>query len=185
MRRETSDGSAAPPAVRLERIEDREASLEVERAAFGGEEEAGIVAAVRDEPGSFALVAEERGRVVGHVQLSRAWVGRDAVLALGPIAVVPDRQGRGIGRALMEAAAEEARERHAIAVILLGDPDLYPRFGYLPAAAYGLRNPFAGVHADGFVISEDDFMILPLHDRAGDLRGEVRWHVAFGQGADG
>lgn len=167
--------------VRIERPEDRDRSLEVERAAFGGDVEAEIVAAVRDEAGSFALVAEERGALIGHVQLSRAWIGRDAVLALGPIGVLPDRQGGGIGRALMTAAAEEARRRGEIAVILLGDPRLYPRFGYLPASGFGLHNPFAGVREGDLVIREEDFMVLPLSERADGLAGDVRWHPAFGQ----
>jgi putative acetyltransferase len=166
--------------IHLEQPADREASLEVERAAFESDTEASIVIAVRDEEGSFALVAEEGGTVVGHVQLSRAWVGADPVLALGPVGVMPDRQGRGIGRALLEAAAAEARDRNEIAVILLGDPSLYPRFGYQPASCLGLRNPFAGVQPDGFVIAEEDFMILPLDDRASRLAGGVRWHPAFG-----
>jgi predicted N-acetyltransferase YhbS len=170
--------------VRPERPEDRERSLEVERAAFGDDVEATIVEAVRDETGSFALVAEERGSIVGHVQLSRAWIGGDAVLALGPIAVLPVRQRHGIGRALMDAAAEEAARRDEIAVILLGDPLLYPRFGYLPAADFGLRNPFAGVREGDLVVAEEDFMILPLDERARDLAGDVRWHAAFGQAED-
>ena len=81
--------------VRLERPEDRAASVEVERAAFGSDEEVAVVLAVRDEEGSFALVAEDRGGIVGHVQLSRARIGRTGVLALGPIGV-PDRQGQGL-----------------------------------------------------------------------------------------
>jgi putative acetyltransferase len=82
--------------VRLEREEDRTTAIEVQRAAFGSETEvAPIVVAIRDEDGSFALVAEEDGRLVGHVQLSRAWVGSTAILALGPIGVLPERQGQG------------------------------------------------------------------------------------------
>jgi putative acetyltransferase len=167
--------------VRLAEPRDREASLDVERAAFGGDAEASIVVAVRDEEGSFALVAdEESAALVGHVQLSRAWVGADPVLALGPVGVVPERQGCGVGRALMDAAAAEARHRQEIAVILLGDPRLYPKFGYEPASRFGLRNPFTGVQPDGFEIAEEDFMILPLDGRAAELAGEVRWHPAFG-----
>ncbi len=166
--------------VRLEREEDRPAAIEVERAAFGSEAEVAIVVAVRDEAGSFALVAEEDGRLVGHVQLSRAWVGSTAILALGPIGVLPERQGQGIGRALIEGAIGEARSRGEGAMILLGDPRLYPRFGFQPASRYGLQNPFAGVQADGSVIAEEDFMILPLDDRISALAGQVRWHPAFG-----
>jgi putative acetyltransferase len=163
-------------AIRPERLEDRDRSLEIERLAFGSEEEVAIVEAVRDEDGSFALVAEEEedGDLVGHVQLSRAWIGENAVLALGPIGVVPARQREGIGSALMRAALDEARARDDPAVILLGDPAFYSQFGFEPAASVGLRNPFAGE------VAEENFMLAPLHDRARSLSGEVRWHPAFG-----
>ena len=168
-------------SIRPEEPRDREASVEVERFAFGSEEEPSIVVAVRDEGGSFALVAEEVGRIVGHVQFSRAWIGETPVVALGPIGIRPDRQGQGVGGALIRAGLEEARARGEIAVILLGDPAFYPRFGFEPAAAYGLANPFVGTLSDGFVISEEDFMLAPLDGRARALSGEVRWHPAFGQ----
>jgi putative acetyltransferase len=166
--------------VRLERPGDRAAALDVERAAFGSEAEVDIVRAVRDEDGSFALVAEEEGRIIGHVQMSRAWAGSTAILALGPIGVLPERQRQGTGRALIESAATEARSRGEVAVILLGDPALYPRFGFEPATRYGLRNPFAGQQAEGSVIAEEDMMILPLDDRVHQLEGPVRWHPSFG-----
>ena len=145
--------------------------LLVERAAFGRSEEAEIVRAVRDLEGSFGLVAEEDGAVVGHVQLSRAWIGSDPVLALGPIGVLPARQGRGIGSALVEAALAAARERHEIAVILLGSQVFYPRFGFVSGASLGLRNVFTGVQEDGFVVAEEDFMVATLADHASALAG--------------
>jgi hypothetical protein len=83
--------------VRLEEPGDCDASLEVERLAFGSDQEPSIVEAVRDEEGSFALVAEEDGTLVGHVQLSRAWMGETPVLGLGPIGVVPERQRSTFG----------------------------------------------------------------------------------------
>jgi putative acetyltransferase len=164
--------------VRAEEPRDRDASLQVERLAFGSDEEAGIALAVRDEAGSFALVAEEEGAIVGHVQFSRAWVGETAVLALGPVGVLPDRQGRGIGSELILAGLEEARARREAAVILLGDPAFYPRFGFEPGSAFGLANPFAGVRPDGFEIGEEDFMVARLGEAR--LAGEVRWHPALG-----
>jgi putative acetyltransferase len=169
--------------VRPEEPRDRDASLEVERLAFGSDEEPGIVEAVRDEEGSFALVAEEDGAVVGHVQFSRAWIGEAAVMALGPVGVLPVRQGRGVGSALIREGLEEARSRGEAAVILLGDPAFYPRFGFEPGAAFGLSNPFAGVRPDGFAIAEEDFMVARLADVT--LTGEVRWHPAFGEPVDG
>lgn len=167
--------------VRLETPADREASIAIERAAFGRTLEADIAGAVRDEPGSFAWIAEADGEIVGHVQLSTAWVGDDEVLALGPIAVAPTHQRRGIGTGLVSAALDEARGRRAAAVIVLGDPSYYGARGFVPAARYGLANPFAGTEEEDFVIAEADFQIAVLDEvRAAALSGEVRWHPAFG-----
>ena len=167
--------------VRLERPEDRDTSIEVERLAFEGPLEASIVEEVRDLDGSFALVAEEDGAVVGHVQFSRAWVGEMPVVALGPIGVRPDRQGQGIGTALVAEGLEEARRRGEPAAILLGSPEYYGRRGFFPAARFGLRNPFADVIEDDFVIAEEDFQVAVLADPVPVFGGEVRWHPSFGE----
>ena len=84
--------------IRAELLADRDRSLEIERLAFGAEEEAVIVKALRDDDGSFALVADDDGDLVGQVQLSRAWIGENAVLALGPIGVVPPASAKGSAR---------------------------------------------------------------------------------------
>ena len=165
--------------IRPEEPRDRGVALEIERLAFGSEEESDIVVAVRDDEGSFALVAEEAGDVIGHVQFSRAWIGDVAVLALGPIGVLPERQSRGTGSKLIRAWLEDARARGEVAVILLGDPDFYRRFGFEPALALGLSNPFVGVRPDGFEIAAEHFMVAMLEDVP--IAGEVRWHPAFGE----
>ncbi|HEX7463287.1 MAG TPA: N-acetyltransferase [Actinomycetota bacterium] len=170
--------------VRLEDPADRDEAIEVERRAFDSNEEPAIVETIRDEAGAFGLVAEEEGRIVGHVQMSPATVGDSGVLALGPIGVLPERQRRGIGSALVRAALDEARTRGWVATILIGDPGFYPRFGFEPGADYGLRNPFAGVYPGGFEMKEEDFMLAPLGEGVPELRGPVRWHPAFGQGPD-
>jgi putative acetyltransferase len=166
--------------VRLEDRADRAASIEVERAAFGSEQEPAIVEAVRDENGSFALVAEEDGAVVGHAQFSRAWIGDTPLLCLGPIGVRPDRHGRGIGSALMRAGLEEARARDEVAVLLFGEPGLYSRFGFRPGVTFGVPNPYAGLPLPGGgTVREENFMLAVLDDRAGSLSGEVRCHPAL------
>jgi len=167
--------------VRSEEPLDRATALEVDRLAFDSDEEPAIVEIVRDLEGSFALVAEQDGNVVGHIQFSRAWVGPSAVTALGPIGVLPEAQGRGAGSALVRAGLEEAGRRGEIAVVLLGSPANYPRFGFEPASSYGLSNPFAGIAEGDFVIAEEDFMLVPLDERARRLAGPVRWHPSFGQ----
>ena len=120
--------------IRPEAAADREASLEIERAAFGSDEEPRIVETVRDLDGSFALVAAEDGRVVGHIQFSRGRIGETRVLALGPVGVLPGQQGHGVGSALIRRGLEEARTRGEVAIILLGSPVLYRRFGFARAA---------------------------------------------------
>jgi putative acetyltransferase len=167
--------------VRPEAPDDREASVEVERAAFGQPLEAQIVEAVRDEPGSFALVAELEGELVGHVQMSRATVGQGEVLALGPIGVLPVHQRHGIGTALVAAALTEAGRRDACAVILLGDPAYYRSRGFEAASGLGWRNPFLAQSEDGFTIEQEHFQVAILdRSRAAELAGDVRWHPAFG-----
>jgi predicted N-acetyltransferase YhbS len=167
--------------IRPELLEDRPSSIEIERAVFGTPEEATIVERVRDEPGSFALVAEEDGEVVGHVQMSTAWIGDDSVLALGPIGVSPAHQHRGIGSALIAGALAEAHARGAAAAVLLGSPSFYGRRGFEPAATYGLTNPFATLLPDGFEIVEEHFQIAVLdEDRVREMSGIVQWHRAFG-----
>lgn len=159
--------------VRLEEPGDRADALEVERLAFGSDEEPSIVGAVRDEDGSFAMVAVEDERIVGHVQFSRAWIGETSVVALGPIAVLPDRQGLGIGSALVRAGCAETGARGERAVILLGSPAFYSRFGFRPALERGLRNPFAGFGEGDLVIAEEDFMLRELSDEPAPLAGQV------------
>lgn len=158
--------------VRPEGNLDREASLEVERLAFsegrGGEPADDIVTAIRairEEPDSFALVAELAGEIVGHVQLSRAWVGVSPVALLGPIGVHPDHQRRGVGSALVRAGLQEAGASGEPAVILLGDPAYYGRFGFVAASTFGLRNPaVGGIRPNGFVILEEHFQIVRWHE---------------------
>ena len=169
-------------AIREATASDRARVLLVEREAFGGPDEAEIVRAVQDVEGSFGLVAEDDATVVGHVQLSRAWVGSDPVLSLGPIGVLPARQGRGIGSALVQAGLMAARDRGEVAVILLGSPAFYARFGFLPGARFGLRNPFTGTpRGNGLLVAEEDFMVAPLVDPPVAFAGTVRWHPAFGE----
>jgi putative acetyltransferase len=148
--------------VRAERPGDRAAIRDVVTAAFGRPAEADLVDALRASaawlPG-LGLVAEEDGVVVGHVLLTRASIrtvaGDVGLLALAPLAVAPARQRRGIGDALVRAGLEIARARGERAVVLIGHPSYYPRFGFEPAASRGLTSVFAqGEHAASFFVLE-------------------------------
>lgn len=132
--------------IRPERPGEETAIHEVEAAAFGQELEPRIVDEVR-AGGAFipelSLVAEEGGTIVGHVMVSRGYVEPSGaeILLLGPIGVLPVRQGEGIGRALVEAALSGARELGAPCVALVGDPAFYERFGFVQAEPLGILPP--------------------------------------------
>jgi putative acetyltransferase len=117
---------------------------------------------------TVALVAEEDGAVVGHIVLSHVTIGGafGDWLGAGPVAVRPDRQGRGIGRALVEAALERARRLGAPGCVLVGDPAFYGRFGF--ATREGL------VH-DGV----PDPFVLAVSLGAPVPKGTIRFHPAF------
>jgi putative acetyltransferase len=88
--------------------------------------------------GELSLVAELDGQVVGHVLCTRARIGATPALGLGPIGVLPTHQGRGAGWALMHAVLGAADALGEPAVVLLGDPNYYARFGFVPAAEHGI-----------------------------------------------
>lgn len=128
--------------VRQERPEDADAIRAVEEAAFGKPDEARIPDALRGtEEWAVSLVAEEDGRIVGHVLLSWARLEGRPVLLLGPIGVLPERQGVGIGSALVEAALAWAEEQAEPLVALEGNPAYYSRFGFRPAHEFGVVGP--------------------------------------------
>ena len=96
----------------------------------------------------LALVARDtHGHVLATVRLWNVDAGIDTsgnaipALLLGPLAVDPDHEGKGIGGALMRAALTEARDRGHGAVLLVGDPEYYERFGFFAGKAQPLVMP--------------------------------------------
>jgi putative acetyltransferase len=137
------------PRIRPQRPEELDRVCEVTRAAFTSEPEVVhlVEALATDWSGRAgrSLVADVDGVVIGHVQVSRGWVDAAErlvdVLVLSPLSVLPEHQGRGLGRALVEAAVEVAAELGAPLLFLEGDPRLYRRFGFEPAARWGCTPP--------------------------------------------
>lgn len=140
----------------------------VEEAAFKRPGEANLVDSLRKRKvKTISLVALEDGEVVGHVLYSPVQIvnneERLPIIGLGPVAVLPSHQNQGIGDRLIRAGLEEARQSGAAAVVVLGNPKYYTRFGFEPAQRYGIRFQDESVPAGAFMILELRRSILEGH----------------------
>ena len=161
--------------IRPERPGGEVAIRRVHDAAFGGPLEGRIVDGLRAEARPYVgLVAEVAGAVVGHVAFSPVTVDGAAVpgVGLGPVGVLPEQQGRGLGAALVRAGLAACRADGAALAVVLGDPAYYDRFGFVPAAGHGLRCVYP--------VPPEAFQALALVPGGlGDVAGLVRYHPAF------
>ena len=91
----------------------------------------------------LSFAAWEGERLVGTLQCwpvaLRAAAGTEQLVMVGPVAVVPDLQTQGIGKALMAAMIDAAEASGADALMMIGDPEYYERFGFTAAPAAGWR----------------------------------------------
>lgn len=133
--------------VRQENQSDEKAIAVVNRSAFGGEAEAQLVDVVRQSKSfipELSLVAEIGERLAGHIMLFHAHLDRQGkhfdVLALAPMSVVPSQSHRGIGSTLLEVALDKAAGLGYKAVVVIGHPDYYQRFGFEHASKWGISS---------------------------------------------
>ena len=125
--------------VRPEAPSDIAAIHEIEALAFARPNEADLVDALRaNGKSTLSLVAVDDvdGRIVGHIMFSPMTAEPPAIraVALGPVAVHPDMQNKGIGGELIRAGIAELRRQGWDAIFLVGHVDYYPRFGFQHAA---------------------------------------------------
>jgi predicted N-acetyltransferase YhbS len=182
---ESSDQPAPELVLRSERPEDRPAILELTAAAFsvspatglpvdGEPVEVGLLKELFDCDeylSEFSIVAEQEGEVVGHVISTRGWVGDLELLGLGPIGVVPRLQHHGIGSALMQETVSRANAAGERGIALLGSPEYYSRFGFVPSVSLGIEPPEVGWG--------DHFQLLPLAVWPGGVHGRFRYAGPF------
>ncbi len=152
--------------IRLEQPEDLAHIHLVNQQAFTQEAEALLVDKLRARGKAvFSLVAFAGPRLVGHVLFSPVHHAShpEAIhaLGLGPMAVLPEFQKRGIGTLLVEAGLAECRKAQYDFVVVLGHPEYYPRFGFVPASRYGIKCEYP--------VPDEVFMLIEL--RAGALQG--------------
>ena len=152
---------------------DHPAIRRVNREAFDRDDEGALVERLRAETAMlFELVADDFG-IVGHIAFSALALIPSSpagmATAIAPMAVTPARQRAGVGSALVRAGFETCRARGIAAVVVLGHPGFYPRFGFASATAARLRAPFAG----------PAFMAIELVDGALPEGAAIRYPAAF------
>jgi len=161
--------------IRAEKPGDVPAVREVNRLAFGREDEARLVDDLRSGAHArISLVASREDKIIGHVMFSALSIeterGSVEALALAPVGVVPEAQGQGIGSALIREGLRRCGHLGHSTVIVLGEPDYYSRFGFSSTLARKLRSQYSG----------EAFMALELTPRAlNDVEGDVRYPPPF------
>ncbi len=163
--------------IRAEKEEDRASVGHVNELAFGRQNEADLVDALREKARPYiSLGATSDGEVVGHIFFSPVSIesGDDSFTAMGlaPMAVLPAYQNRGIGSQLVWEGLRESLQLGYDIVVVLGHPDYYPRFGFTPAGLKGLRSEYD--------VPDEVFMVTELRPGAlAGCSGLVKYHSEF------
>lgn len=153
--------------IRVEEKKDWGAVYDLNLSAFETSAEAGLVNVSREkaEP-VISLVAEEEGKIVGHIMFSPVSLSDHPdlkLMGLAPMAVDPGHQYGGIGSALVEAGLKRCRQLGFAWVVVLGHPDYYSRFGFLPSSRFGIDSEYE--------VPAEVFMVMEL--RRGALNGRT------------
>jgi putative acetyltransferase len=167
---------ASDVQVRPEGPSDFAAVHALNLSAFPSPVEAELVDTLREQATPLvSLVAQVAGTIVGHILFSPVTLaGRPDLhlMGLGPMAVAATQRGRGIGSALVRAGLARCRSIGTVAVVVLGHPDYYPRFGFRPASEFGIGSEYD--------VPTEVFMALELvPDALSGAYGTVGYHQAF------
>lgn len=163
--------------IRAEHPADLESIYQVNAIAFGRDNEANLVDRLRGLPHTLSLVAVVGDAIAGHICFSPVTLENVnpedlTILGLGPVAVRPDYQRQGLGSKLVCQGVEHCRQLGSAAVVVLGDPQFYARFGFIPAEEKAMRCEYT--------VPEGAFRVLELKPGAlQNCRGLVRYRPEF------
>lgn len=128
-----------------------------------------IIRESKDFIPELSRVAELDGKIVGAVYYTKAWIAdgekKHEIVTFGPLAVEPTLEGNDIGGELMRETIRLAKEAGAAGIVVIGEPNYYPRFGFRRASEFGIT--------DASGKSFDALMILPLNDNFSTIKGKL------------
>ncbi|WKZ19768.1 MAG: N-acetyltransferase [Candidatus Jettenia sp. CY-1] len=162
--------------IRNEEENDWAAVRTLNTAVFETPTEANLVDALRREAYPvISLIAEENQAIFGHIMFSPVLLSGHSklkIMGLAPMAVALEHQRMGIGSTLVCAGLKQCKRLGYGAVVVLGHPEYYPRFGFSPAARFDIGCEYE--------VPKDVFMVVEL--QPGFLHGasgKIKYHAAF------
>jgi len=163
--------------IRSEKPEDFKAIYEINKEVFDSEVEAQLIEKIRRSDNfipELSLVAEKDSKVVGHILFSRAKIKETIILILAPMTVLPEFQKQGIGSSLIKEGLKIGKDLDYPLVVLVGHPNYYPRFGFIPARAEGLESSLS------MPVPDEAFMVYELKENAlKKIKGMVEFPLYF------
>ena len=163
--------------IRDELSSDIEKIWEINIDAFGTEDEANLVNELRSSGCTYiSLVAETEGKVVGYILFTPVELSGNQnnfkIVGLAPMAVSSQYQNKGIGSKLVKAGLECCKSLGYDAVVVLGHPNYYPKFGFIPSVKLGIKSEYE--------VPDEVFMILELvQGTLKNHKGIIKYHEAF------
>ena len=162
--------------IRHEQPKDYTAIRLINLAAFETDDEAKLVEEIRKKvPEMISLIAEKDEQILGHIMFSPAKCNHCPtvkIAGLAPMAVLPEYQNSGIGSKLIKAGLAACKNSGYLAVIVLGHPNYYPKFGFIPSVNYDLTCEYD--------VPPEVFMVLELQkDILKSCKGILEYHPVF------
>jgi len=163
--------------IRNERIDDIKSIWLINSQSFETDAEANLVDNLRASGIPFiSLVAETNNKLAGHILFTPVkLVGAKKgikIAGLAPMAVLPDFQNNGIGSKLVEDGLKQCEDEGYEAVVVLGHPNYYPKFGFIPSVKYGIKSEYD--------VPDEVFMVKELvRNSLSQISGVLKYHSEF------
>ncbi|MDH3329100.1 MAG: N-acetyltransferase [Desulfobulbaceae bacterium] len=163
--------------IRNEKPGDIDKIWHINVEAFGTAVEADLVNTLRDSGSPYiSLVYEQNSQPVGHIMFTPVELTGDTsglrLMGLAPMSVIPRYQNSGIGSSLVDTGIELCKAEGYDAIVVLGRPEFYSRFGFVPSVRYGIKSEYD--------VPPAVFMILELKENGLiGKHGTIKFHDSF------